>query len=145
MGIHVSFVFNYYKVQVVLLVYFHKLDNQTNSLLAIVDLSDLTFPINQCCLFYNKLERPLSPKTRLGTQITYLTVLDQDLTDFISSKYIVYISIYCSEEEGVNSQNVNMVAVMRSYLRSTLNPLLNYFKRNDSDDNNGIVIVHVDL
>ena len=85
-----SFVFNYYKVQVVLLVYFHKLDNQTNSLLAIVEISDLSFPINQCCLFYNKLERPLSPQIRLGAQITYLTVLDQDLIDFISSKYIIY-------------------------------------------------------
>ena len=132
-----SFVFNYYKLQVLFILYFHRLDNQTNSLLAIVEISDLSFPINQCCLFYNKLERPLSPQIRLGAQITYLTVLDQDLIDFISSKYIIYKNIDCSEEEGQNSQNVNMVAVMRSYLRSTLNPLLNYFKRNDSDDNNG--------
>lgn len=55
-------------------------------ILDIVEVDDLACPINQCCLFFNKMPGPLSPESRLGSQITTMNLTDQDLTEFIKTE-----------------------------------------------------------
>ena len=73
-------------------------------------------------MYFNKSNGPLATDVRLGSQIAVVNLTDQDLAEFVSST-----------KEGANgdefeNQTVNPVTIMRSYLHSTLNPLIGTFK-----------------
>ena len=63
--------------------YFKINDGIVNSSLQVVDIEDLACPVNQCCIFLNKLSGPLSIETRLVSQIATMVLTDQDLANFI--------------------------------------------------------------
>lgn len=74
-------------------------------------------------MYFNKTNGPLATDVRLGSQISVVNLTDQDLAEFVNSA-----------KEGTNrdvfeNQTVNPVTIMRSYLHSTLNPLIGTFKR----------------
>ena len=74
-------------------------------------------------MYFNKTNGPLATDVRLGSQISVVNLTDQDLAEFVTS------AKEGSNNDDFENQTVNPVTIMRSYLHSTLNPLIGTFKR----------------
>ena len=99
-------------------------------------LSDLTRPIGHCAVFVSRTKGSLSPNETLGSQICVIPLTDKDLVDSGKPKYAFCTRSISSEPmEGENA--VNPVAIIRSCLKSTLNPLLGTFRREEKGENGG--------
>lgn len=94
-----------------------------NGSLEIMDVSQLSLPIIQCTVYFNKVNGPLVVDVRLGSQISVVNLTEQDITEFVST------SPEGADQEVFENQAVNSVTIMRSYLHSTLNPLIGTFKK----------------
>ena len=54
--------------------------------MSILDISELSLPINQCTLYFNRSGGCMMMDTRLGSQITVLSLTDRDIADYVSEK-----------------------------------------------------------
>ena len=105
-------------------------------MLRVLPVSDLTRPIGHCAVFVSRTKGSLSPNDTLGSQICVIPLTDKDLVDSVKPKYVLCRYVTSSETmEGENG--VNPVAIIRSCLKSTLNPLLGTFRREEKGENGG--------